>query len=589
MKGIKNYLTKAACFVLAYLSMIGVAGIAGLSVTGIDILQPLLFVLFVMIYDLAIRAWKCSEKKVAVIFSAVFSLSVVLGSKMKVYDGIFENFSVLDFFYFIVLFLLFAAIVTDVLYLALKYDNKLFQTTKKGEKGTFVVKTFWIICGLYLLCWLPYYLSVFPGNLGADTFESVSMGLGLSKWTNHQPVLFSLLLKLVVDMTGVFHNLTASLAVFTFLHMLVIAGMLSYFTIWMYQRISNRVCRAGIFCFFAFHPIVAMYSMYITKDVMFSTILLIFTIKLYELVESKGKWLEERKQCVCLSVLSILTALLRNNGLYIILVLFLVLLITYRRYYKQLLLILFSVLVLTGIYKGPIFHALGIEKESFAEAASIPLQQIGYVIWEDGEISKEDGDFLEELMPLSKVKQVYDPGYTDPYKFDEEFNDDFLNQNKGKFLTVWWNLFLSHPDSYVKAYLMQTAGYWHYGETNSVCTQSVAENTFMVKQVDIIQSVTGVSLMPVIEKLVLAARKAPLLCILSSMAMQMFAVLFLVLLYCRNGKKEYVIPLILFIVLWGTVMIASPAFCLLRYLYPVFLSWPLLFTEIMENLVKKEV
>ena len=182
-------------------------------------------------------------------------------------------------------------------------------------------------------------------------------------------------------------------------------------------------------------------------------------------------------------------------------------------------------------------------------------------------------------MPVEKVKEVYQPGYTDPYKFDEEFNDTFLNDNVGAFLGVWWNGCKEHFGSYVKAYLMQTVGYWHYGETNSVCTQGISENTLGVEQVDVIQQLTGISLEPVFEKLVLAGRKAPLVCMFGSMAMQMLAVFLLTIQYGRRKKAVMMVWLMPLMLLWVTIMIATPAFCLLRYLFPVFLLWPVLIAE----------
>ena len=126
---------------------------------------------------------------------------------------------------------------------------------------------------------------------------------------------------------------------------------------------------------------------------------------------------------------------------------------------------------------------------------------------------------------------------------------------------------------------MQTAGYWHYGETNSVCTQGVTPNVLGVEQYDILKHTIGISLEPIIEKLVLAVRKAPLLCVLSSMAMQMFMIWLVMIQYCRNGKRERIIPLLPLVILWGTIMIATPAFCLLRYLFPSFMLWPILLLE----------
>jgi hypothetical protein len=138
---------------------------------------------------------------------------------------------------------------------------------------------------------------------------------------------------------------------------------------------------------------------------------------------------------------------------------------------------------------------------------------------------------------------------------------------------------------YVKAYLMQTVGYWYYGEKNSVCTQGCTENDLGVEQVDVIKNVTGISLEPIFEKLVLAGRKAPVICMLGSMAMQIFMVFLVIIQYVRRKCTQHTIWLVPLVILWGTIMVATPAFCLLRYLFPIFLLWPFLFAEFFKKTV----
>ena len=133
---------------------------------------------------------------------------------------------------------------------------------------------------------------------------------------------------------------------------------------------------------------------------------------------------------------------------------------------------------------------------------------------------------------------------------------------------------------------MQTVGYWHYGETNSVCTQGCTENELGVEQFDVIEKVTGISLEPIFEKLVLAGRKAPVICMLGSMAMQILMVFLLMLQYVRRKNAALAVWLIPLVILWGTIMVATPAFCLLRYLFPIFLLWPFMIGEFFKENIK---
>lgn len=574
---------------LAYVTGLALAMVHGYGITGIEVIVPCLMALAgVVYYKVASVETVKRDKIMALVVGFVFALTLVVGSKIDYDDAIFVDFGLMDVAIYPFLGLFFASCVL----LLFGFRDKWSDVCGKGEKEKDNVPTTkcsklvaWVRKHPFLSLWLlnligylPYYLTFFPGNCGPDTWESIRMVLGEIPWTNHHPVLFTGLLMVVIKVTG-FLPLTASVGVFSFLQMISLAAVLAY--------LATRVCKmkvvwpvkvfAVLIC--AFHPFIAMYSMYLTKDVVFAEIMVLLCLKLYDLVKTKGEALSNPKECAKLGVLFLLSTMLRNNGIYIAVVMAVVFLLLYRRYWKQILIIFVSVIGLFRVWYGPVFAAIGIEKQSFAEAVSIPLQQVGYVLWEGKEFGEEDMTFLETLMPVEKVKEVFVPGYTDPYKFDEEFDDAFLNENSGEFLMVWSHGLTKFLPEYIEAYLHQTAGYWHYGETNSVCTQGITENTLGIKQIDVIDNFTGISLETIFEKLVLAGRKAPVICVLGSMAMQMFMVLLLILQYVRNKNTKQAVYLIPLVILWATIMVATPAYCLLRYLFPVFLLWPFMIAE----------
>ncbi len=574
---------------LAYVTGLALAMVHEYGITGIEVIVPCLMALAAVVYfkSMSVEAIK-RDRIMAGVVGFMFALTVVLGSKIDHDDGTFADFGFVDVAIYPFLGLFFAACVL----LVFDFRDRLGKTSqketakrddvpaKKFSKFTAWVgkHPFWALWILNVIAYLPYYLTFFPGNCGKDTWESIYMVLGDIPWTNHHPVLFTGLLMVVIKATG-FLPLTASVGVFSFLQMFSLAAVLAYLTV--------RICKlnvvwpvkafAVLMC--AFHPFMGMYSIYLTKDVVFAEIMVLLCLKLYDVIKADGETLRRPTECVKLAVLFLLSSMLRNNGIYIAIIMAVIFLILYRRYWKQILILFVCVIGLFRVWYGPVFSAIGIEKQSFAEAASVPLQQVGYVLWEGKEFGAEDMEFLETLMPVEKVKEVYVPGYTDPYKFDEKFDDAFLNDNVGEFLKVWSHGLVQFLPEYVEAYLHQTAGYWHYGETNSVCTQGITENTLGIEQIDVIGNLTGVSFEPIFEKLVLAGRKAPIICILGSMAMQMFMVLLLILQYVRGKNAMQCIYLIPLVILWGTIMVATPAFCLLRYLFPVFLLWPFMIAE----------
>ena len=586
---------------LAYLTGISLAMLNGVSVTSIDVLLPCLMGLSYLVYN---KSWEliydASNKDMEVskllrkdmisslVVGFIFALTMVVGVKIDFYNNEFHDFGMMDIVIYPFLGLFFSSLVL-LLFQArdLVVSNAITKQSRESKQNVSANRFVkWVVNHIFMSLWIinliayfPYFLTFFPGNAGNDTWLSVAMILGEEPWTNHHPVLFTGLLMIIIKGTAFLNSLTISIGIFSFLQMVSFAAVMAY--------LESRICKMNVIwpvkafavCMSALHPFMGMYSVYLTKDVIFAEIMILLCLKIYDLVEAKGEMFGRLKECFKIGLLFLLSCMLRNNGMYISIVMAAVFICLYKKYWKQIFVVFVCVIGLFQIWTGPVFQSIGIEKQSFAEAASIPLQQIGYVLWEGKEFSKEDMAFLEELMPVERVKEVYTPGLTDPYKFDEEFNDDFLNDNIPQFLTVWWHGCQMYFPEYVEAYLSQTLGYWFYGATNTVCTQGVVENAFDVEQVDLVKQAVGVSFEPIFEKAVLAGRKAPIICILGSMAMQMLMIVFVILQYLRGKQSVKCVYLIPLIILWGTIMIATPARCLLRYLFPIFTLWPFLLAE----------
>jgi len=592
----RNMIKNIVILGLAYLTGLSLAIVYDYGITGIEVIVPCLMALAAVVYYKAASVCKIGMDKaddstvlqkseqayiskrdiiICIVIGYIFALTVIVGRKIDFYDNVFSDFSVMDIVAYPFLGLFFSAVVM----LLFTFRDKVSSSCKDGQVNWLKKHPFLSLWLLNFICYLPYYLTFFPGNCGNDTWKSLHMIVGDIPWSNHHPVLFTGLMMIVVKGTAFLNSLTLSVGVFSFLQMVSLAATLAYLGVRICKIRVTWVCKVFAILMLALHPFVGMYSIYLSKDVLFSEIMVLLILKMYDVVKNQGEEFGHPKECVKIAVLFLLSCMLRNNGMYISIVMAVIFLLLYKKYWKQILLVFVCVIGLFRIWQGPVFAGLGIEKQSFAEAASVPLQQVGYVLWEGKEFSKEDMAFLEELMPQEKVKEVYQPGFTDPYKFDEEFDDAFLNDNVGEFMKVWSHGLVPYFGEYVKAYLHQTLGYWYYGATNTVCTQGCTENTLGVAQIDVIDNLTGISLEPIFEKAVLAGRKAPIVCILGSMALQMWMVFILVIQYVREGRGRQGIYLLPLVILWGTLLIATPAFCLLRYLYPVFLLWPFMIAE----------
>ncbi|MBR5359989.1 MAG: hypothetical protein IK123_03780, partial [Lachnospiraceae bacterium] len=318
---------KVIKFISAYILTVGIGAVTGYGITRIDIVLPLLciFIYFVLdAFDAKFikkdATWNClktlslqgltrddlkTELKYALPVSFVFALSVVAGRHIDVWDEEISKWTAADVPLLILLVAIFA-FLTVVLFrktdkdkaaIAKAGDEKTSGSVaaKKLHKADFDLKRFVILAVIFFICRIPYYLTLFPGNYGKDSFESVDMILGNIPWTNHHPIFFTALMGIIIKLTGGLGNIGLSLGIFTVIHMILESMTLSYISCRIFgcEKESGSKGYMGPISavFFAIHPIVAMYSMYITKDVLFSCAVVMLVIKLLDMgreIDDKG-------------------------------------------------------------------------------------------------------------------------------------------------------------------------------------------------------------------------------------------------------------------------------------------------------------
>ncbi|MFI3201036.1 MAG: DUF6020 family protein [Eubacteriales bacterium] len=556
--------------IVAWSSAIAVVGVAGVRITQINLLVPILMVAFYFLIRYFRKYCKKREIYYGFGFSIPFAIALVLGGNidMESSERTFEGSLPLGLLYFCVLAIIGMVAIASI-FIAIERNSFVNETfiripTKIGP----------ITFGVCMIAWIPYYLTYFPGIISNDALSMIRQCIGTEVLNNHHPILFTLFMKLILVIGMSVTSLNGAVGIFCAVHMVVFAFVVSSMTSWLVKRGANNGFVIVTILYFAFNPAIAIYSVYLTKDIFFSCALLLFMLKLHDIVQSKGLQLESRNTTIQLLWLSLVVIFLRNNGIFIVVGTLLVLLLTYRKEWKRMLFLIILCVTISGVIKGPIYTVIGIPPSSFAESMSIPLQQVGMVIVEDGEMGEEEEAYLRKLLAFEKVKEVYSPGYTDPYKFHEDFDDAYLNETKEEFLQVWGGLLFDYFDLYVEAYLMQTIGYWHIGQNDSLSTYGVLENDLVVEQVNVIENLTGISLEPIIEQLILVVRKAPVICFVTNMAGMMFLLLFLGIISGYHKKQSEIITQLPIWVLWVTLLVAAPAYCKFRYLFILAIGLP---------------
>lgn len=443
----------------------------------------------------------------------------------------------------------------------------------------------WLMCfAIITVLWLPYFLQYYPGCTSTDSSDILKMVLGMpfesdhfryGSLNSHHPFLYTAFVAVFVNLGASLGGATTGIALVAAVQMLVFSGMCSAASVWLGRMTSSKVIFVVTLAFFALNPVVARYSVTLWKDVFFAGVLLLFLLAIADAVTDRGSSLNRPRHVVRLVVLGVLVCLLRSNGMIAVFAGIIALAIACRVHRGRVVVgggVLLTAVILS---QNIVFGALGVVPGHFAESVSIPLQQISRTIVDDGAISSEQLSFVDEILPVDRIEELYNPISPNPLKFAPDFNDDFLEQNKMQFLTLWLSLAPNNFDSYASAWRDETLGYWHIGTDDWI----VAQAGYSLEGEEWIQSESklpswlevgslffrGYDLKPGVR-----GALYPLFSIGCLAWFMLFA--FVVCASRRNYLLS--VTLLPLIALWVTFLLAAPTACEFRYMFALHLALP---------------
>ena len=501
---------------------------------------------------------------------------------------------------------LLAIMVIDFITLQIR-NRKEKEVEERSSK-----KFFWIAAGVLGLAWLPYFLSTYPGGLFYDTFESAYMAqtmddYGIRFVNSHYPVIDALFLRgLYLFNTEYFPSLKETFIpegmvdrielnahwsmTDEMIYAMIIAGIVQYIAMilvmayvvhWMRKHGLKRWLSYIVLAFVALFPLFPLYAVSVWKDTPYNLALIMFVLVLAEFIFSKGELLKDRKYFTKFIILSILICVLRNNGVYALVVIYAVMVIylfvknhaaMFKKYAKF---FIFApiIVIVTLVIHGPVYDRLGFNaKYNTGEMLGIPVRQLAYISFYDYELSDEDQAYLNSIMDKKFVKKFYAPMIADTIKFNNPdlveggFDSKVIEQDKMKFAVFYTKMWFTHPKAMIKAYIMATAGFYSPRINNGfgyAQTKPWDDPYFGVDRYDLFEKIFGFSIYDKIENM------API-----SAAYFLFTMIITAaILWVRKSYSKLII-LIPGLVTWLTVMIATPVTISLRYVYILVLMVP---------------
>lgn len=432
-------------------------------------------------------------------------------------------------------------------------------------------------CAVVLfVCWIPTWLSIFPGAFNYDAInelKQISEGI----ITSHHPVLHVLF---VGGITEGLYRITGSyypgIWMCTFLQMIILATIYSYVLKFLRERKVHWLFRRFSFLFFAFSPVIHLFAISATKDVLFAAAELLLMVSLLRLLQEEDTFFCNREWKLVFVLSTLLTMILRNNGLYIAIICIIVIFFCVKER-KKVLKLLLPVFVCYALYIGPLYSALNVTPGGIEEMLSVPIQQMARVYhYESESIEEEDLELLYSLIPQKHLED-YRSTVSDYVKVG--FQREVFEQNKLAFLKLWLKLGVEHPLTYINSFLVGTVDFWYPHAVVDGYKDSYDRSSYFDYRIDTIEEEIVIC-----EKLHdfyeyiswdKQAQRLPGMFLLLSPGWYFVVefVLFMYLWMHRKYKKMVVMAVIF--LNFGTVLLGPVA--LVRYVLINFYAFPLLF------------
>lgn len=447
-------------------------------------------------------------------------------------------------------------------------------------------RAFFRVFLLLLVCWLPYYITFFPGLLSIDSYNQIAQGMGGLPLMDDHPILHTAFLSACIHLgRSLFGSTSAGVALYSTVQMLCCALAFAFVLSYMGARRIPRTLSAAAFCFFAFHPIVPLYAVTLWKDIYLALFVLLYTVCLCELVRLRDRFFDARPRALGL-VVSVLGILFSKNTGLIVVLLSIPFVLPLLKKKRALLPCVLTALCALFVVRGMLMPSLGIQPGRVRETLSVPIQQLARTaITHRDELSPDETEALNDLLPLDDLPSLYNPKVADPVK--AVFDDEALMANPARYLAVYTRLGLRYPGDYLQAFLCNTVGYWspnayywfavesNYTDVRSDAAQSESgtlfeDNTGEISLAPFSRQVRG-RIIDAISSL----RFVPLLSMFFSAA---FSFRLALVLGCALLLKRRRASLVVFLPVLGifAVCMLSPVFVEFRYAYPAFLQLPLL-------------
>lgn len=577
-------------------------------IIGLNANNLTIFVMGLLLYPLYKNFYfKNTSNLYFKLLAFVFSLFMIFGnsySKMNSWDLIFGSFSVLlvAIFQLIGFFIFFNWAINYIYQFIIKKNLFKSNKSKGGLKGIIEKHPFISSLIIILICWLPYIIAFYPAILSPDPSNQIQQFFGMETHyiesvvlidenvviTNHHPFFHTVLLGGCVKIGHMLGSDNLGLFLYSIIQITIFLSTLAFTIFYMKKLKVSTNFQIISLTIYALIPVFPLYAMSAVKDVIFTSLVILYIIMLFEFIKNANQKIYTYKVILISCLLLLLIMLIRNNGIHMILLSFPFLFLIDKKNLLKLGIIFIVPIIVYQSYSNILLPALKISPGSIREMLSIPFQQTArYVTEYESEISDKDKEIIDKILVYNTLKERYNPVHADAVK--NEFNRYATKEDLKNYFSVWYQGFLNHPDVYIESVLNNTFGYF-YPNTNNWYIyykydkrlQETGEFNYKYNGLKDLRS--GLAAYGV------AFPKIPVFGMIVNIGFNVWLIMLMFTFLLRLKKYRYLIlltPVIALIL----ICIASPVNTYFRYAMPYVFAMPLLiaiFLKIVYNSKREE-
>lgn len=344
-----------------------------------------------------------------------------------------------------------------------------------------------------LLAWLPYLIIFYPGVSNYDTANQIN---DFYNGTTPMPYMFVDGQEEISYFLNDAHPITTTFIMVPFVAIGKLSGYtnLGMFLYVIFQMIFTafsfsvmigfldrlgcpyKARRVGLL-FLALMPFIPMHTICMLKDCLYAAIFVLYTVYYVAMIKKISMG---RHELLIFTILSLMTALTKKTGLYLVIICNVFLLMTYfmnkRNDHgendnsrigdsqKKIIGIASSiavpVIIMWMVFPKILFPLMNIFPGGKGDVYGTLFQQTARVISKCGEValSTDELETVGKLIDVDNIADLYTPLTTDPVK--ATFNMHANNKEISDYLSTWFRVGLRHPVLYIESTLSVCGGFF---------------------------------------------------------------------------------------------------------------------------------